>query len=62
LHASDITPGNVKCPALVVADFTDARLAFRDWAAMSTGVTADTIPINLLVQLAFADVLIQDFT
>jgi len=60
LHATHIAPGNIESSATVIADFANSRLAFRDGTGVTTGVTANAIPVQLLVQLTFADLLIDD--
>ena len=60
LHASHVAPGHIQSAAAVIADLTDAGLAFRDGAAVPARVTADTVAIELFVELSFAYVLIDD--
>src|SRR5258708_217948 len=62
LHASDITPGNVELPAEVVTDFANPWLALRNGTAMPASEAANAISLNLLVELALADVPIQNCT
>src|SRR6266568_6002540 len=62
LHAANIAPRNIKLATLVVANFADSRLAFCNWTAMSAGEAANAISLDLLVQLAFTDVPIQNIT
>src|SRR5580698_8982541 len=62
LYAAHITPRHVESSTLVVADFTDTGLAIGNGTAMAACVTADAVAVELLVQLAFADVLINDVT
>src|SRR6266851_5210885 len=61
LHSTYISPGHVELSALVVADFAYARLAFENRTAVSAGKAAYAIAIDFLVQIAFTDVLIEDF-
>src|SRR5947209_18001723 len=62
LHAPHVTPGNQEFPTFVVADFTNARLAFRNGTTVSARETPYAISIQLLVQLGsgLADILVQD--
>jgi hypothetical protein len=61
LHSPDIAPRHVKLPTLVVADFADSRLTFRNGTTMTAGKAADPIAFDRLVQFAFVDVLVKDF-
>src|SRR5947207_15924597 len=60
LDAADIAPGYIQGAALVVADFANAGLPLGDRAAMSAGEAAHAIAVELFVQLAFADVFVDD--
>ena len=60
LHYTGVAPGNVQGSAAVVANLADTRLALRDGAAVTTGETAYAIPVEFLVEFAFADVLVND--
>src|SRR6266498_6124999 len=62
LHPTNIAPRNIQLATLVVADFADSRLAFCNGTAMSAGEAANAISLDLLVQLAFTDVPIQNIT
>src|SRR5262249_40204811 len=62
LHPADVSPGNVKLPALVESHFAHSRLAFEYGAAVPAREAANAIPLDGLVEFTFADVLIQDFT
>src|SRR5207248_7872132 len=62
LHSADVSPGDVQFPTLVVTDLANARLPFGNRAAVTAGEAANPIPFNGLVQLAFTDMLIQNFT
>src|ERR1700676_5468928 len=57
LHSGNIAPGNVKRAALVKANFADPRLPVGNRAAMSTGIAAHTIAIQLFPEcpVALAD-------
>src|SRR5438094_2678269 len=61
LHSADVSPRNVKLSTLVVTHLTNSSLALGDWATVSTRVAAQAVALNGLVQLAFADILIQNF-
>src|ERR1700731_3036883 len=50
LHSRNIAPGNVKCAAEVKTNFADPRLPVGNRAAMSTGIAAHTIAIQLFPQ------------
>ena len=60
LDATDIAPGHIQRAALVVTDFANAGLAFWNRAAMSTGEAAHAIAVEPFVQLALADVFVDD--
>jgi hypothetical protein len=60
LHAAYVAPGNVEGATLVVANLANPGLALRNRTAVSTGVAVDTVAIELLVQLTFAHVLVDD--
>jgi hypothetical protein len=60
LHSTDIAPGNIQLASLVEADLAHARLTFRNRATVAARVAANAIALNRLVQVARADVLIQD--
>jgi hypothetical protein len=61
LHAANVSPGHVELTSLVESDFTNAGLSFGNWAAMSARETADPVALDWFVEIAFPDVLIQDF-
>src|SRR5438105_15443830 len=60
LDAEHIAPGYMQGAALVVADFANAGLPLGNRAAMSAGEAAHAIAVELFVQLAFADVFVDD--
>jgi hypothetical protein len=62
LHSADIAPRNVESPAAVEANFADARLSVGNRAAVSAGVTAYAVTIELLDQVGvgFSNALIQN--
>jgi hypothetical protein len=62
LHAADISPWHVQFSTLVIADLAHTRLPFGNWATMTTGEAADAVPLNRLVEVAFAHVLVQDIS
>jgi hypothetical protein len=62
LHATDISPRYVQLPALVVTNFAHTGLTFRNWAAMTAGKAPDPVPLDSFVQVAFANVLVEDFS
>jgi hypothetical protein len=61
LHAANIAPGHVERSSLVVTYFADSGLALRDRTTVATCITADPIAVQLLVEIAFADLLIENF-
>jgi hypothetical protein len=61
LHSSDVSPRDVEFPALVVADLAHPGLPLCNRTAVSAGVATKAVALNGFVQLAFADILIQDF-
>jgi hypothetical protein len=61
LHSSDVAPRNVKRASVVKANPANSGLSFRNWAAVSAGITSHTIAIEFLPKrrVAFADALIR---
>src|SRR6185437_15821194 len=60
LHSAHVAPGDMEHAALVVAHFANAGLTVRNGTAVTTGVAAHPVAIQLLVQIAFTDILIDD--
>src|SRR5713226_3641483 len=60
LHAAHVAPRHVESSAAVVTDLADARLTIGDRAAVAAGVTAHTVAVELLIQLAFADMFVNN--
>ncbi len=60
LHSADITPGHIECAALVVPHLADAGLTIGNGAAVTAGVAAHAVAIELLVEITLADVLVND--
>src|SRR5579864_7099924 len=62
LHSGGVPPGCVECAAAVVANLADARLTFRNGAAMTTGETTDAVIAEMLIQrvVGGSDLLIED--
>jgi len=60
LYTANIAPRHIQRTAAVVAHLADAGLAVGDRATMAAGITADTVAVELFVQLSFADVLVND--
>jgi hypothetical protein len=56
LHAAHISPGNIQLSALIETDLANTQLAFRDRTAVAAGIAAHTLAVELLVQIALADV------
>jgi hypothetical protein len=50
LSSGNVSPGNVERAAAVVADFTDARLAVGDGAAVAAGEAAKPAVVELLIE------------
>jgi hypothetical protein len=61
LYAAHIAPGYIQDSAPVVANFADAGLAVWDLATMPAGKTSHPIAVELFVELALANVFINDF-
>src|SRR6185312_5592916 len=61
LHTADISPRYIERSAFVEAYLADSRLAVSDGATVTTRITADTIAVQLFVEIAFADLLIENF-
>ena len=61
LDPADVSPGNVEFAAPIEADSAHSGLAFCNGAAMSAGEAADPVPLDALVEIAFADALDQNF-
>ena len=61
LHSSDVAPRNVKRASMVKANPANSGLSFRNWAAVSAGITSHTIAIDFLPKrrVAFTDALIR---
>ncbi|PYV78596.1 MAG: hypothetical protein DMG93_22125, partial [Acidobacteria bacterium] len=62
LHAADISPWHPQFSTLVKANLAYARLTFGNRATMTTGEAADSVALDRLVELAFANVLVQDIS
>ena len=60
LDPADVSPRHIESTAAVVAHFADSGLPLRDGAAMAAGITAHPIAIELLIQVAFAHLLVDD--
>jgi len=61
LHSAHVAPGNVELSTEVVAHFAYTRLPLGNRTAVPAGKAPHSIAINFLVQIAFADLLIEDF-
>ena len=59
LHAADVSPGYIQLAAAIEANFADTELAFGNRAAMATGVAAHPVAIEFFVEIAFADILLE---
>ena len=60
LHAAHVSPGHVELSAPVEPDFANAELAVRDAAAVPAGEAARKSAVEFLVELALADVFLED--
>jgi len=61
LNAANVAPGNIQLAAAIVTDLADSWLPVWNRAAMATSIAAYAIAvIDLLVQIAFSDLLIDD--
>jgi hypothetical protein len=60
LHSAGVPPRNVQGSTSVVANFADARLALWNWTTVTTGKTAYAIAVKFLVEIALADVFVND--
>ena len=60
LHSAHITPGHIEHSSLVVAHFADAGLTIGNGTAVTAGVAAHPVAIQLLVQIALTDILVDD--
>jgi hypothetical protein len=61
LDATEVAPRHIESSTPVVANLANPGLAVRNLATVSTGKTADPVPVELFVQLALANVFINDF-
>jgi hypothetical protein len=61
LDAADIAPRDIESSALVVANLADSELLVRDLATMPAGKTAHPVAVELFVQIALANVCVNDF-
>jgi hypothetical protein len=62
LDSANVAPRNIKFPTLVVANLADTHLPICDRATMATGKATDAVPLDGFVEIALANVLIQNFT
>jgi hypothetical protein len=62
LRSGGVSPGDIKCPTSVVANFADSRLVFGNGTAMSASKTAHPVVIELLIKMrsGFANPLVQN--
>jgi hypothetical protein len=61
LYPAGISPRNQQYSATIKTNLANSWLSIRDRAAVTAGETPDTIAIKLLVQVAFANILVNDF-
>ena len=60
LHAAHVTPRYVELSASIEPDLANAELGVRDAAAVPAGEAAHKSAVELLVELALADVFLED--
>src|SRR5262249_47080067 len=60
LHYTCVAPRNVQGSASVVANFTDAGLAFRNGAAVTTSKTAHPAAVQFFVKFTLVHILVND--
>jgi hypothetical protein len=61
LDAADIAPGHKQGSTPVVANLANSRLAVRDLATVPAGKTPHPVALELFVELALANVFMNDF-
>jgi ABC-type molybdate transport system substrate-binding protein len=61
LHAAHVAPRHIEFAALIKTDLADPYVTFSNWAAVPAGIAANAVPLDGLVQVAFANVLIENF-
>ena len=62
LNPAHVSPWNVELPPLIESHLADTCLSFWNRTAMPAGKTADTVPLDGLVEFAWAHALIEYFT
>ena len=60
LNAPHVTPRNVERASSIESNLANSGPAVRDWAAMAARETADSPIVELLVKLAFANIVIKN--
>jgi hypothetical protein len=60
LNAPHVTPRNVELASSIESNLANPGPAFRDRAAMAARETADSPIVELLVKLAFANIVIKN--
>jgi len=62
LNSAHVSPRNVQFSTLIEPYLADTCLSFRNRTAMPTSKTADTVPLDWLIEFAYPHVLIEHFT
>jgi hypothetical protein len=60
LDDANITPGHIESSTLIVANLANAGLAVWNLATVSAGKTPHPVPVELFVQLALANIFMND--
>ena len=60
LNAAHVTPGNVELACSIESNLANPGSAFGDRAAMAARETADSPIVELLIKLAFANIVIKN--
>jgi len=61
LHSARVSPRNQQYSPTIKTNLANTWLSIGDGATVTAGKTPDTIAIKLLVEIAFADILVNDF-
>jgi hypothetical protein len=61
LKPTDVAPGNVEGAAPVVANLANSGPAVGNRAVVAAGIAAHPVPVELLVESAFANSFFEDF-
>jgi hypothetical protein len=61
LRAANVSPRDVQRASAVVAHLANPRLPIRDGATMTAGITTHPIAVEFFVEVAFSNLLVDDF-